>query len=158
VPVADALRPTVPGASIAPGQDVLRHERGATPGATRHPRPRSRGATSAANRAQAGPSWARSGPGSRQSRIAAQRPRGRLDEDANRATGAPRSVDGGCPEDPGQAQAGSDRARAGQSSARPVSRPSARQHGRLVVFTAGTPPAAGATTRLRDRSRTAERH
>jgi hypothetical protein len=91
VPGADALQPTVPGASIAPGQDVLRHKRGATPGATGHQRPQSRGATSAANRAQARPNWARSGPGSRQSRIAAQRPRGRLDEDANRATGAPRS-------------------------------------------------------------------
>jgi hypothetical protein len=159
VPGADALRLTVPGgASTAPGEDVLRHERGAMPGAMCHPQPRSRCATSAANRAQARPSWARSGPGIRQSHVAAQRPRGRLDEDANRATGVLRSINGGRPEDPDQAQAGLDRARAGQSSARPASRPSARQHGRLVVFTAGMPPAAGATTRLRDQSRTAERH
>jgi hypothetical protein len=70
-------------ASTAPGADALQHR--TAPGATRHPRPRSRCATSAAIRAQAGPSWARSGPGSRQSCVAALRPGGRLDEDTNRA-------------------------------------------------------------------------
>jgi hypothetical protein len=111
-------------ASTAPGADALQHR--TAPGATRQERRATHDRGAGAPRAR--PSGPKPGPvGPDRARAAARAAAWRTPRRGHQPRqGAPRSLDGGRPEDRDQAQAGSDRARAGQSSACPASRPPAR--------------------------------